>query len=247
MQAIVNEQYAASRARIGSLANLAGIVTLVGGFAIAQIWQDYILVAYALLIGGFIAFNIGKRNAMRWGRWARLPRADVALTKALKGLDNKYQLFSYLEGVPTDHLLLTPYGLTVLEVRPFFGRLTVNGDRWKRPASFIGFLQFFAEGSLGSPSREARENSERVSELLVHQLGEIGKEVPVNAAVVLTHPRVELVLDDPGVPVVKIGDLRSLLRGMAADAPKLPPLRHRQIAQALRDMAPAATGRSRRT
>ena len=236
MQAIINEPYAASRARLGTLANLAGFVTLVSGFLIAQLWQEYILVAYLLLIGGFIAFNVGKHNAMRWGRWARLPRADEALTRVLKGLDHKYQLFSYAEELPADHVLLTPFGVMVLEVRPFFGRIFVQGDRWKRPANLMGFLQFFAEGSLGSPSREARQKAERLTELLAAQLGDADSAIPVHAAVVLTHPRVELQLNEPGTPVVKLGELRGLLRQMAGDLPKLTPLRHRQIAQTLRDL-----------
>ncbi|MBI2940138.1 MAG: NERD domain-containing protein [Chloroflexi bacterium] len=239
MQTIINERLVAQRGRIGGLATGAGFVALIAGFIISLQWQELILVSYALLIAGFIAFNVGKYHSMRWGRWGRQPRPDEAIVGQLKSLDQKYQLFSWVPELPADHILLTPHGVTVLEVRPFIGEIFTAGDRWWRQRGLWGFLQFFAEGSLGNPAREAQRDVTAIKEYLAERLGGEAESVPVDALIVFSHPRVRLHVEDPAVPVVQMRDLKATIRRPDSRA-KLAPALHRQVSQALREPAGGA-------
>src|SRR6185503_15098457 len=103
-------------------------------------------------IAGYILISVGKNN---WLRFSLHPRPDESLAVNLKTLDAKTILFNYVSSLPVQHLIATPNGLVVVETKPYVSELLVKGDRWSRRG--VGaFFQFFSEGALGNPGREAQ-------------------------------------------------------------------------------------------
>ena len=231
MQVLTNQRFVRTRRRLGHLSTILGFACLIGGLVLSWQRTELILLAYATLLPGFLLINYGKYNTIRWGV---KPRVDEVLTNALKALDHRYQLLNYVNGLPVDNLLLTPTGLLVLEVRPYFGEFVNKGSKWSRKRGFFGLLLALGEGSLGNPTRDVRKNVGAVKQFLADRLGEqTAAQVPVDGVVVFTHPRAKLTLEDPEVPVLLPRELKPAVRRPQGKA-KLPGDVYRRVAQVLR-------------
>jgi hypothetical protein len=175
-----------------------------------------ILPAYAALFGGFIIFNIGAASGSKW----RLPpRPDQALAKALKGLDNRYRLYNFL--LPAEHVLLTPAGITVFQVRRMPGVIVCNGDRWIQRKSLLSRLRFLAEEQLGNPTKDVQQDVTLITEYATKNLE--GLDIPIKGLVIFAHPTVQLTLNNPVVPVLKGDDLKAYIRQATAQGPLIHP------------------------
>ena len=214
VQVLTNERFVKSRGRLGHIATLLGFATLIVGLYLTWQQPEMALYAYVTLVPGFLLISYGNYTTIRWGTH---PRVDEALGIALKSLDNKYQLFNYVKGLPTDNLLLTPSGLVVIEVRPYFGAFENKGGRWKRKRNLSGWLLMLGEGGLGNPSRDIQHGVKTVTDFLTTSLGgEDAAQIPVEGVVVFTHPRAVLTVDNPEVPVVAVKDLKPEVRRLRA-------------------------------
>lgn len=235
MQVIAHSRLIKRRALWGRLANLAGISLLVGGFVLSLQGQDYIWFSYGALILALLLLNVSKAYTMKFGG---RPRVDEGITNSLKALDQKHQLYHYVEGVPVDHLLVTPHGLYVFEGRPQFGRIEVRGEKWKRAGS-LRWLMMFSEGGLGNPARDLRQGIEATRRFLAERVGdEAAAEIPIDGAVVFTSPRVVLDVQDATVPVVPARELRPVVR-RPDGRQKLTPEQFRRVQEAFGEQARA--------
>ena len=240
MQVVTNQKFVKSRARLGRLATLLGFACLAGGFVVTLYstgsetdnpYGMWIMVgSYLALIAGLMALNVGRFNSSRWGK---RPREEEVIEKSLKGLDYKYRLLNYLPNVPADHVLLTPYGLFIIETRPHFGDIVNNGSRWRRKGGIMPFLMAISEGGLGNPTRDALQSVAAVKKTLTDELGpDDSPKVPVQPAIVFTSPLAKVEAAEPAVPVVEPKDLRSFLRGPGTEQ-KLSPDLYRKLVQSL--------------
>ena len=236
MQTTINEQFARRRARIGRWSTILGFAVLLGGMYVSLTMQrperpEQLLIPWLALVLGIILLNIGKYHTIRWGT---NPRVDQALVRALKGLDHRYHLYSFVPDLPAEHILVTPQGIIVLEPRPFIGEIIHEGRSWRRPMNLSGLLQRFADGGLGNPTTEALQEAAALRTTLKERLGEqVGSSIPIFPMVVLTNPRVKLRLNNPEVPVVMLADIRAGVRQLR-DSPKMPTDIQRQLARVLR-------------
>ena len=240
-----DEKLVKSRKRIGQIASFGGMGVLFGGLLFSCQAQpafqegesapiEAALISWVALIGGFILVSIGRNHSSRWG--GQFPAHDV-LTNSLKGLDNRHRLYNYAPQLPTDHLLLTPYGLIAFVSRPNFGGINNTGDRWGREGGIKKLLMYFAEGSLGNPTRDALTMEEQLKKWLDEQFGErVASGIPLQTAVVFTHPRASLNVKDPAVPVLGGKDIRAFARGGDGKSRKarLPTELRRQLVDFLR-------------
>lgn len=128
-------------------------------------------------------------------------------------------LYNYVPPFEADHLIATPNGVVVVETRPFLSELSVKGDKWSRTG--LGFMQYFSEGPLGNPGREAQASVTRVKSLLTQRLGPEAESIPIEPLVVLTHPRARFTAESPAVPVVYARDSRAEVRRLTSGG-KLP-------------------------
>lgn len=182
---------------------------------------NWAFISFGALALGFIASNIGsyyinRFAPRRWPGQKQIARPDEILERSLKGFDNKYSLF--LWSLPqVNYVLVGPPGVFVFNVKGDKGRVSVEGDRWKEAFSIGRLFTSFTREGLGNPSREIKEDSEKIHELLRQgeangQLSVDSGEVPVQGAVVFINPDVALNVVNPAVPVVEAGDLKKFLR-----------------------------------
>lgn len=210
---MVNEDFIAYRVRIGHLGTWGGLGLLLASvFASFRVTESLLwtYLAYGALLLGLVAYNVGRRNALRWDR---RPREDEVLAAALRGLDHRHRLLNYLPTAPAPHILITPNSLIVLETRHHMGRIAVQGDRWQRKSPFLVFFAFLAEGPLGNPIQDAQRAVALTRQHLAQHLPpEEASAIPIEALVVFVSPRVTLEVSQPTAPVLTPRELKPWLR-----------------------------------
>jgi len=205
MKVIINEKLVKRQAAIGKWASLIGMGALLAGLVVSYRWPNLIIVSFGCLIVGFMLASVGTYNM---NRWVKEPRADQALSKALKGFDNKHFLYHYT--LPAAHVLLAPSSLFVFTVKGHHGEIRCEGERWHHKFNWGRLLLFFGQEGLGNPTREVRGEIERLRRFLDSRLPEA--DVPIEGLIVFTNPRARLELIDPAMPVVSSNRLKTFLR-----------------------------------
>jgi hypothetical protein len=139
-------------------------------------------------------------------RWVRKPRPEERLSKALKGLDDKYILNHYPSSLHCDHILLTPEGVVVLETVNLSGQIVYKEGRWTERMTMGRALRSVVEERLGDPDSSALA----VQRNLVARLSDLtGETVTVKPLIVFTHPAADLNLEPGGpVPVFMVDKLK---------------------------------------
>ena len=205
MKVILNEKLVKRQSAIGKWASLIGMGTLLAGLVVSYRWPGLITASFGFLIVGFMLASVGTYNM---NRWVKQPRPDQALTRALKGFDNKHLLYHYT--LPAAHVLLAPSGLFVFTVKDHHGEIRCEGEKWHQKFNWGRLLLFFGQEGLGNPTREVRGEIERLQHFLDSMLQEA--DVPIEGLIVFTNPRAKLELIDPAVPVISSNKLKTHLR-----------------------------------
>ncbi len=240
MRIYVNEKKVRFRSRVGSIASLIGLVVLIAGMIITLRIQpgspDYafwIAVAMGALVIGFFAAQIGNYNIRHF---ARKPRLDQMLDQALKGFDDKYEIYHWI--LPADHVLLGPAGLYVFVLRDTRDPVQAVGARWKQPFSLRRVLGFFGQEGLGDPVREAIGEAERLEKWLHQVLPDVN--VDVQPLVYFVQP-VPIERESPAVPPVLPKELKKYLRTRAKES-RLPDTVRKQLSEVFRRRAEKIMG-----
>lgn len=162
-------------------------------------------ISSATLIIAFLAFLVSNYYSRRYAPRFRL---DEPLTRALKGLDNRYTLLNFASPRLPDYLLLGPHGVRVLVPRAVGGTIRCQRDRWVRVETprLIAFLS----DPVRNPTAEAEHSVRQLQRYLERALGaEEAGSVPLNATIVFTDPKVRLEIEGCKYPVTRAKDLRA--------------------------------------
>ncbi|MBN1146400.1 MAG: hypothetical protein JXA78_04030 [Anaerolineales bacterium] len=211
MNIVRNEKIVKRNARIAQFTMLAGLAVLVGGMYYSFRNPEQVGITLSALMLGFLFSQIGIFFMNRWGR---RPRPDEHLDQALKGLDKKYTLYHYTS--PVSHLLVGPAGVWVLKPQHQRGIIRYEKGRWQQRGGGLAlqYLKIFAQEGLGRPDLEVLHEVE----LIQNYLGKIfpGEAIPpVKAALVFTHPNVQIEIPEDALPpaeTVSLGKLKELIR-----------------------------------
>ncbi|HIQ05471.1 MAG TPA: hypothetical protein EYH31_07205 [Anaerolineae bacterium] len=213
-----NEKLIRRRAKIGQYASLIGLGVLLAGMVLSFQARPnnpnssrWIAISFLALAVGFIAANIGTYNLRRFGR---SPRPDQAVAATLKGFDDRYRFYSWL--LPANYVLLGPPGLFVFLARDQDGLIRCDGGRWRQPFSLGRLLTLFAQEGVGNPSKELREEIERLRGFIAANLPEAA-DVPIHGSVVFFNPKVRLELNNPDVPVLTTKQVKGFIRSRAKE------------------------------
>ncbi len=144
--------------------------------------------------------------------------------------------FTLLNGVPVpgsradiDHVLVGPSGIWAIEAKHHVGMVQCVGDAWGYAR--LGARGVPQQGHIGNPSQQAR----RAADALERYLRLKGVEQPVQPLVVFTHPRVELSVEQPTVPIVRAAEVAELFTGQPS---RLPPQARQRVVVTLRKLRP---------
>ena len=204
MRVLVNEQLIKKRAGAAQRSMTLGLMALVVALVLS-FNRRTVLFAYPVMVIGAILLNWG---ASAGGKWLREPRVDQTLAKALKGLDHGYRLYNYL--LPAEHVLLSPAGLVVLKVKLQDGKISCRGEKWHRRLSFGRFLRALLEAPLGNPSKQARQETDRLRRFVANHFPEMN--VPMQAVIVFIDPKAQLDVIEPAMPAMTLSPLKAYLR-----------------------------------
>lgn len=213
MRLTTNQKLIERQGKLARYATFGGLAILLGSLITSFNNTFPIVVAYALLLVGFILAYIG---AMLANKYVKEPRADQALEKALKGFDNKNHLYNLV--LPVNHVLLTPTGLLVFKIKSHDGPVSCKGETWRRSFQLSRLFGGMGQEALGNPAAELRADIAKMKEWLTDQVDNTAV-VPVDGYAVFSDPRVQLTLEEPTVPVVRIEDLKETLRKSKRGAP----------------------------
>lgn len=201
MRVETNKKLARRNRQYAQYASLIGLGMLILGLFINfQLLssEDVVLstaVPFAILLVTIISTTVAVRLN---NNWARLPRPENALRDGLKGMSNKAVLYNYHHN-PVRHVLIAPQGVFAITTRFQDGNFEVNGDRWKTKRGVLGRLTSLLRfDGIGEPTLEAQAHAAK----LAKKLEPIAPDVPVQPLIVFTSPRVNVVIEDPVVPVL---------------------------------------------
>ena len=112
-----------------------------------------------------------------------------------------------------DHVVLGPNGIFVIETKNYGGRIACYGDEWtrqytsKKPRRFSRFLYF----ELGSPSKQAKRNAMRIKRVIESSKTFKSRRIWVEGIVVFANQNADLNINNPTLPILKIGELPSFM------------------------------------
>lgn len=149
---------------------------------------------YGALLLGLVLSNVGGYFLNRWGF-----KYYEAVGNALKGTDKKYRLYNY--SLPVNHVLLTPYDVTVLLLKNLDGRIYANANGWRTNVSILRLLRWFTTEQLGNPPQDLEKEQEKLRVFIADRLGE-NLNPPIEGLIVFTNPRAQVEITNADLPVV---------------------------------------------
>jgi hypothetical protein len=247
-----------SKDTLGRRFSLAGLLILAIGFVssfmpswlpspVLNFLKQYgVLVSFGSLAAGFTCATIGSYYINRYARrrWPdskTLARLDEVLERNMKGFDDKFVYFAH--SLPnSNYVLVGPCGILLFAIRGDDGRVTVTGDRWNEPFSLRRLMRIFAREGVGNPPRELAEQASKMREFLsrgpISNGGDDSKDnlsaVPIEGAVVFINSAVQLELDSPTVPVLRVDQVKEYVRRKTKEV-KLPNSTLRVLTDYLRE------------
>jgi hypothetical protein len=218
VQAVVNERLVRRESRIGGglLAVTFGLLLIGFFFSLQQErWAEElstwapVVFTYAVVIVGMGFYYFGNARLRRFGPRYRM---DARLRELMKGLDDRYVLYSFLGKQLPDYILVGPTGVFVLTTRSQDGEISCQDDRWSRDSGFARKLFTSLYGNpIGSPSYDTARGVERVRTLLAQEQPDDQPEVPITGLVVFTHPRARLRVQRCSFPATSGKELRKVV------------------------------------
>jgi hypothetical protein len=140
--------------------------------------------------------------------YVREPRPEQMFLHLLDGLDKRYAVYCYY--MPSNHVVLSHYGLTVLLPKAQKGVITYANGRWQHKAGMRKLLQLIGEPGLGNPEKELASEMKWIKDWLVKKAPEL--EVPVQGVIVFTHPEATLDTSASPTPAMLAADLADYFR-----------------------------------
>ena len=225
---------------------VGGMAMVILSFILSFLYAQYpllILIAYPALLVGFPMWH-WSRGATR--RWAVATKTEEQVSAEFKGLNNKYTLFHnvVLDKIVLDHVLLSPDGILVLEMKEGGGLVTCRstdaGDVWRIKLGMLERIARVGEESLRNPTLELDGKIAALQTWLAGK--QIGRgPLPITGVVVFREPRTPLTIESSKYDVLRLPELKDFVLAGPADARRvvlLPTDERNRIAAALRGLLP---------
>ncbi len=193
---------------IAQVGMLGGLAVLAGGMYLSFRMPDRVEISMIALFLGFLLSQVGIYYS---NRYARKPRPDELLNRALKGLDGRYTIYHYSS--PTSHLLVGPSGVWVLMPRFQRGEISYTNGKYKQKGGNL-YLKIFAQEGLGRPELEISAEKEKLTVFLSKTLPD--DNLPeVKAALIFTNPSARINISEEETPpaaTVTLDQLKDAVR-----------------------------------
>jgi hypothetical protein len=193
---------------LAKLFSYGGMAVLLGGLALVFILEGYEQVIWLQLGALFIGWLAAQVGIYLTPRYVRSPRPDEVLDEALRKVARNGRLYHYL--LPAPHVLLTPQGVIVFNLRPNVGKITVDEDEWKQSGGF--FRRLFGQEPIGNPTKEVEKMVEAMANYIRKNAPSVN-ELPIGALIVFTTKGAqELDLKGSRIPAMHYTKVKGFLR-----------------------------------
>jgi hypothetical protein len=187
---------------------LIGLLSLIGGMVILFVFPNNQNVIFYQLIAMLIGWILSQIGTYLSHRYVRSPRPDETLDKAVKPVAGNGRMYHFV--LPAPHVLLTPVGPIVFNLKFQSGDISYQDGKWRQ--SGIGMRRFFGQEGLGKPEAEAES---MVSSLagFIHKQDPNIEEVSIGAMIVFTTENIKsLNVDGSDIPAMHYSKVRKFLR-----------------------------------
>lgn len=226
MKVYIDKKKIGKRAELSNLGSIGGLILLLASVLLPLFLPKAANLSFVLMVAGLGTAMVGIYYA---NRWVRKPRPEDLLDKALKGLADSYHLYHY-PAFPTDHILLTPNGVVLLETISLAGSFSYKDGRWREAMTIGRALRSIVEEHVGDPIKSAVRTEKVLQEQLATQ---VEGTVPIKAVVVFVHPNAVLEIEKPSIPVVMAEKLK---KQVGMDAARLEPEVYERVDDYLQKM-----------
>lgn len=188
-----------------------GIALLVLGFLFIDVSSIFI----GIMFVGIILTIIGGAIYSFSETWEKGAEGEEKVIEELKKLGGDYEVFNDLvlpgESSNIDHVVVSKYGVFVVETKNLDGLIECKGDSWSRTK--IGRKGTPYPGGIGSPSKQVKSNAVKLKKFLEKRHLEIfiEKDLYFEGIVVFSNPNAEIEVINPTVKVVELDNLNKTL------------------------------------
>jgi Nuclease-related domain len=203
MKVLIDQVKVKRRRGLSNIASVGGLFLLLASVVLPLIRPEYAAYSTVLMVLGLAIAMVGIYFA---NRWVKKPRPEDRLDNALKSLSDFHRLYHY-PNLPCDHVLLTPWGVLIMETINLEGEFHYTNGRWKEKMGLGRALRYIVEEHLGNPIKSAQA-SETFLNSRLNEDSLDGRNIPVHSVVVFVHPKAELDVESPETPVCKVDKLR---------------------------------------
>jgi hypothetical protein len=193
---------------IAKIASYGGMAILLVGLIMVFTVEDFQRIIWLQLVALFIGWLAAQVGIYLTPRYIRSPRPDEVLDDTLKKVARNGRLYHYL--LPAPHVLLSPQGVIVFNLRPNVGKISVDGDDWHQSGGIIKRL--LGQEPIGNPSSEVEKMVEAMGSYIRQHAPSI-EEVPIGALIVFTAKGAkELDLKGSNLPAMHYTKVKGFLR-----------------------------------
>ena len=193
---------------IAKIASYGGMGILLVGLALVFIVEDFERIIWLQLGALFIGWLAAQVGIYLMPRYVRSPRPDEVLDETLKKAAKNGRLYHYL--LPAPHILLTPQGVIIFNLRPNVGKISVDGDVWHQSGGII--KRFLGQEPIGNPSKELEKMVAAMGSY-IRQYAPSVEEVPIGALIVFTAKgATDLDLKESQLPAMHYTKVKGFLR-----------------------------------
>jgi hypothetical protein len=183
-----------------------GLGMLIGAFIMTfretQLNYQFLIIS----IVGVFCSQVGLAINSRWGA---KPRTDEIIGEALKGLDNRYEIYHYKLG--TSHALLSPAGAFALVPSYEEGEITYDDEKWFSKKTKRKLLSRSGKKSLKNLEKNAYAEAQSMQRALQRALPD-SPEISTHPILVFVNPDTFVKVDGTPLHAVHAKKLKSLIR-----------------------------------
>jgi hypothetical protein len=196
--------------RLNSLSKVLiflGLGLLIGAFVMTfretQLTNQFLIMS----IVGVFCSQVGLAINNRWGA---KPRTDEIIGEALKGLDNRYEIYHYKLG--TSHALLSPAGAFALVPSYEDGEITYDGEKWFSKRMKRKLLSRSGKKSLRNLEKNAYAEARSMQRAIQRALPDGPEDISIHPILVFVNPDTFVKVDGTPLHAVHAKKLKSLIR-----------------------------------
>jgi hypothetical protein len=198
---------------IAKITSYGGMAILLAGLVLIFVVDNFEQVIWLQLGALFVGWLTAQVGIYLTPRYIRSPRPDEVLDETIRKEAKNGRLYHYL--LPAPHVLLTPQGVILFNLRPNIGKISVEGDKWRQSGGF--FKRFFGQEPLGDPSKELEKMVEAMGSY-IRQHAPTVEELPMGALIVFTAKNAsELDLKESRLPAMHYTKVKGFLRQQKRD------------------------------